>query len=104
MMCAPCPSAIRKLNACVCGPNGSGGLYNELKDLNVLQKLGLTYGTTMNAKELFKLVFDRIPTITGTCALKGNSPPHSVWWDPCSQLTLPSNYEKGREILMNAFA
>jgi hypothetical protein len=103
MTCAPCPAAVPKSNACVCGPNGSGGLYDELKDLNVLQKLGLTYGTTMRAGDLYKLVFERILTVSGTCALKGDNPPHSVWWDPCGQEAPPTGYEKGRGMLMREF-
>jgi len=106
MMCAPCSARVPKLNACVCNTNGSGGLYNEMKDLNVLQKLGLTYGTTMKAKELFKLLFERIPTIVGACALNNNDKPsYSLWWDPCG--SVPSKphtgYEKGREELMEKF-
>lgn len=104
MMCAPCPSRVPELNACVCGPIGSGGLYNELKDLNMLQRLDLTYGTMMPARELFKLIFDRIPTVTGVCALNnGDNPPDSLWWDPCGDAKRPGNYEKGREMLMAEF-
>jgi hypothetical protein len=100
MMCAPCPSRIPELNACVCGPIGSGGLYNELKDLNVLQRLGLTYGTTRKARELYRLIFKKIPTVAGVCALKNEDHPRdSLWWDPCGDLKPPTPYEKGREML-----
>jgi len=103
MMCAPCPSRVSDLNACVCGPIGSGGLYGEVKDLNVLQRLGLTYGSAMKARELFKLIFERIPTVTGVCALNNyDNPPNSFWWDPCGSKKPPTNYEKGREMLMGA--
>ncbi len=101
MMCAPCPSLIPEVDGCVCGRIGSGGLYNELKDLNMLQRLGLTYGTSMDARELFKLVFEKIPTVAGVCALHNwEHPPYSVWWDPCGTKTLPSGYEKGRDELL----
>ena len=101
MMCAPCAARVPELNACVCGPIGSGGLYNELKDLNVLQRAGLTYGTTMKARSLFKLLLEKIPTIVGICALRNDGKaPNSFWWDPCGEKKPPTNYEKGREALL----
>ena len=43
-MCAPCPSRAAKCNGCV-NNKGSGGLPNQMRDLRVLQKLGLHYRT-----------------------------------------------------------
>lgn len=101
MMCGPCPNRVTQLNACVCGTIGSGGLYNEMKDLNVLQALGLTYRTIMNAKALYKLIFERIPKTGGVCALDSRIAPLSVWRDSCGTSPAPCpNYEKGREMLM----
>ncbi|MCX6994009.1 MAG: DUF1284 domain-containing protein [Kiritimatiellaeota bacterium] len=105
MMCGPCPSRVAQLNACVCGAIGSGGLYNEMKDLNVLQALGLTYGTTMNARALYKLIFERIPKTGGVCALDIRIAQLSVWCDSCGKNPAPCpDYEKGREMLMKEFA
>jgi hypothetical protein len=102
MMCAPCPSRVPHLNACVCGLIGSGGLYNEMKDLNVLQQLGLTYGTTMRARDLFRLIFARIPKALGVCALQGEHlPDYSVWRDGCGRTAGPHGYDKGREMLLD---
>jgi hypothetical protein len=104
MMCAPCPSRNAELNACVCGKNKSGGLYNEMKDVNVLQRLGLTFGVTMKARELYKLIFEKIPTVAGVCALNNNDlPSYSVWRDSCGDAKRPGPYEKGREQLMGRF-
>lgn len=101
MMCAPCPSRVSELNACVCGQIGSGGLYNELKDLNVLQALGLTYGATMEAKDMYSLIFERIPSVDGICALTNGLPDTSVWRDGCGAKAEPCpNYAKGRDELM----
>jgi hypothetical protein len=102
MMCAPCPSRVPGLNACVCGPIGNGGLYNELKDLNVLQRLELTYATKMRARELYKLIFEKITTVAGVCALANHdNPPDSLWWDPCGGQPNPCpSYQKGRDMLM----
>jgi hypothetical protein len=110
LMCAPCPSRVVEMDAgfatgaCVCGPIGSGGLYNELKDLNVLRQLGLTFGATMEARELFRLIFERLPTVVGVCALpNGDHAPHSLWWDPCGEIKMPGSYEQGREMLRPRF-
>jgi len=101
MMCAPCPSRVDELNGCICGKIASGGLYNELKDLNVLQRLGLTYGTTMPARKLYKLIFDRIPSVVGVCAFQGDIPAHSVWRDGCGVNPSPCpGYAKGRKQLL----
>ena len=104
-MCAPCPSRVAGLNACVCGPIGNGGLYNELKDLNVLQRLGLTFASKMKARELYRLLLDKIPTLAGVCALtNGDNPSESLWWDPCGKTSNPCpNYAKGREMLIKEF-
>jgi hypothetical protein len=105
MMCAPCPSRVAHSNACVCGAVGSGGLYNEMKDLNVLQALGLTYGTTRSARELYRLIFERIPQPDGICALASGIAQLSLWRDGCGASPAPCpGYAKGREALMEAFA
>jgi len=105
MMCAPCPHRVDALNSCVCGTIGSGGLYNEMKDLNVMQRLGLTYGTTLPAREIYKLIFERIPKTDGVCALDNRIAEISVWRDGCGR-TVPAcpGYLKGRAALMKEFA
>ena len=45
-----------------------GGLIRDYKkDLDVLQKLGLMPGATMGARELFDLIFERIPSTRDIC-------------------------------------
>jgi hypothetical protein len=83
MMCGPCKRRAADTGACV-NVGGTGGLSNELRDLNVLQLLGLTYGSTMRAGELYKLLFERIPSSKATCT-KDNAR-ISVWGDCCSDL------------------
>ncbi len=98
MMCAPCPYRVPALNACV-NNRGSGGLPNQLRDLRVLQRLGLTYGSTLNARELYKLLLDRIPGTLEMCRIEHSRP--SVWWTGCGVATADSeNYAKGRTQLL----
>lgn len=107
MMCAPCPGRDPGLNACV-HTKGHGGLANQLRDLRVLQKLGLKYGASMKAKDLYKLIFEKIKTTNEICALEGIFP--SVWESGCGVNNLNwtkegkenEEYKKGREMLMDA--
>ncbi len=104
MMCAPCPARVPELNACV-NVLGSGGLSNEKRDLDMLQKLGLEFGNTMKARELFRLIFEKIPNTQEIC--QRNNPSPSVWWDGCGESNLKqgnASYEKGRRELMREFA
>ena len=105
MMCAPCPHRVPALNACV-NILGSGGMSNEKRDLDVLQKLGLRYGAVMPARELYRRIFATITTSYDICRREGSACP-SVWWDrncgepdPGRRHTL---YEKGRAELMARF-
>jgi len=98
MICGPCPERVPDLNGC------AHGVYQEMKNLNVLQRLGLTYGSTMKARELYKLIFERIPSTAGVCALPGNPSDFFVWRDPCGQQSPRCpDYQKGREELMKEF-
>jgi len=100
MMCAPCPYRAAGLNACL-NNKGSGGLPNEMRDLRVLQKLGLTYGARVKARDVYKLIFERISGTLEICRIGQEKP--SVWWSGCGAATANSeNYDKGRKMLMAA--
>lgn len=101
MMCAPCPSRAPALNACV-NNKGSGGLPNQMRDLRVLQKLGLTYGSTLKARDLYQLIFTRISGTLEICRIEHSKP--SVWYTGCgSATTNRESYDRGRKLLMDAF-
>ena len=103
MMCAPCPRRVPELNACV-NVLGAGGLSNQKRDLDVLQTLGLQYGSTVKGAVLFRLIFERIPNTMAVC--KRPNPCPSVWWDGCGESNMKKgsgNYEKGRKMLMKQF-
>ena len=99
MMCAPCPFRAPELNGCV-NNKGSGGLPNQMRDLRVLQKLGLTYGSTLKARDFYKLLFARVSGTLEICRIEHSKP--SVWWTGCGAATTNSeSYDKGRQMLMD---
>jgi len=64
-LCDPCDGYDPETNRCV----HSGGLIRDYKkDLDVFQKLGLMPGATMKARDLYKLLFERIPSTKEVCA------------------------------------
>ena len=97
MMCAPCATRSPKLNACM----NTGDIVSQQRDLKLLQKLGMKYGSTMKARDLYKLIFERIKTTHGTpdICLKNNTMP-SIWCDSCSGQTPIERYEKGKKEMM----
>jgi hypothetical protein len=103
MMCAPCPHRDPRTGWCVIGHIKSGGLYNELKDLNVLRQLGLTYGTTMKARDVYHRILEKISTVVDVCALDaGGKPPYSLWRDGCGSdpELAQKGYIKGKDALL----
>ena len=98
MMCAPCPYRVAATRACV-NNKGSGGLPNQMRDLRVLQKLGLTFGSILPARELYRRIFKRIPGTLEICRIEPGRP--SVWWTGCGAAEADSpNFAKGRKQLM----
>ncbi|MBU0478114.1 hypothetical protein KKC91_06065 [bacterium] len=98
MICPPCSGYEPMTNLCVAGC----GLRDEKKDLDVLQKLGLVYGVTMNAREIYRLLFERILTGAEICGY-GNRDTTSPEWTICSGVK-DKAYEKGREMLIKKLA
>ncbi len=105
LMCAPCPWRAPDRGACFTGRNCCGGLYNQIKDLNVMQALGLNYGSKITAGDFYRLALARIQDTEGICALDNTGlPPHSFWWNACDAKTPQTNYRKGRELLLKKMA
>ncbi|MEN6641605.1 MAG: hypothetical protein ABFE08_04070 [Armatimonadia bacterium] len=99
MICAPCPQRVADLNACV-NVAGSGGLSNEKRDLDLLRVLGLRYGSSLPAREMLRLIFERVPDTQGIC--RRDNPSLSVWWDGCGEANREAGnagYARGREML-----
>ena len=102
MMCAPCPNRNTALSTCT-HVWGNGELDSQLRDLNLLQQIGLQYGSTMKARDLYRLIFERLAVTHGKpdICLKYNTQP-SVWWDECSGHLYHGKaaYDKGKRELM----
>lgn len=98
MMCAPFPYRHTAINACV-NNKGSGGLPNQLRDLRVLQILGLTYGALHLARALYRQLLERVPGTRAICRIEHGRP--SVWWTGCGALPKDNpNYRRGRKALL----
>ena len=98
MICPPCSGYEPGTNLCV----ASCGLRDEKKDLDVLQKLGLVYGSTMKARDVYRLLFEKIRTGAEICGY-GNEETTSPEWTICSGVK-DKAYEKGREMLIKKLA
>lgn len=97
-MCAPCRGRVPGTNVCVT-VGGHGGLSDSLRDLNVLQLLGTQYGDVLPASELYRRIFETMPTTVAACTRTHTRP--SVWWDSCADKADGYGpYVKGREALM----
>lgn len=99
MICAPCHQRVPEMNACV-NVAGSGGLSNEKRDLDLLQLLGLQYEDSLPAREMLRLLFERVPDTTLIC--RRDNPDLSVWWDGCGEANCAAGnagYEIGRRLL-----
>ena len=55
---------------------------NYLRDLTLLQKLGLKPGATLPAHELYRLIYERISSLMESCGWQDGSNT-TVFWSPC---------------------
>jgi hypothetical protein len=84
------PSNGRCVHSC-------GLIRDYKKDLDVLQKLGLMPGATMKARDLFALLFERIPSTRDICAY-GDGIVRSEEWRICSSPDGNPGYTATRRI------
>ncbi len=93
MACECCDGYHPETGRCV----HAGGLIRDYKkDLDVLQKLGLTPGDTMKARELFALLFERITSTREVCA-HGDGVATCNEWAVCGDPDGHSGYEATRK-------
>ncbi len=79
MACDCCDGFHPANGRCV---HSCGLIRDYKKDLDVLQKLGLMPGATMKARELYTLLFQRIPSTRDVCAF-GDGIVRSEEWQIC---------------------
>ncbi|MCX5642822.1 MAG: hypothetical protein NTY10_06320 [Candidatus Omnitrophica bacterium] len=69
-----------------------GELFNDKRDLDILQKLGLVPGATRPALDILDRLFEVVTVTEGIC---GDPASASAAWKGCPE-TKSGNYEKGR--------
>lgn len=94
MICPPCSRYDCKTRLCVGGH--SMALRDQKKDLEVLQRLGLKYGDTLPANELYTLLFERIPSTLDVCGY-GDGKERAWEWSVCGGEQVNERYSKARE-------
>lgn len=94
MICPPCSSYHAESGLCL-GGNGRA-LRDEKKDLDVLQKLGLSFDDTLPAHELLTRLFDRIRSTRDVCGY-GDGVVRGPEWTICGGPDGSEGYIKGRK-------
>ncbi len=80
MICPPCSRYEPKSGLCLGGR--SMALRDQKKDLDTLQKLGLKYGDTLPARELYRLLYERIASTREICGY-GDGEERAPEWSVC---------------------
>jgi hypothetical protein len=94
MICPPCHGYDPATGQCIAGIGMA--LRDELKDLDVLQRLGLTYGDVLPARELFARLYERIPSTRLICG-HGDGIYRGPEWRVCGGPDGDPRYVKARE-------
>lgn len=77
MVCDPCNIYHEGENICY-----GTHIKDQLRDLNILEKLGLRPGATLSARELYNRVYERIGSLRDICAW-GDELDTAPFWSPC---------------------
>ena len=93
MICPPCPLFDPGTGWCI-GRNAMA-LRDEKKDLDVLQLLGLEYGDTLPARELYARLYECVQSTTQVCGY-GDGQTSSYEWTVCNGSDGSEGYVKGR--------
>ncbi|MCK5802267.1 MAG: hypothetical protein KAI66_05515 [Lentisphaeria bacterium] len=83
------PDSARCVHAC-------GLIRDYMKDLDVMQKLGVMPGTTMNARKLLMLIYERVTSTTDICGF-GTGEANANEWIVCGGPDGNAGYLKARE-------
>ena len=93
MICPPCSKYDPASDLCVGG--NAGGIRDQKKDLDVLQRLGLSYGDTFPARELYTRIFAAIPSTRDICGY-GDGIHRAREWHVCGGPEGAEAYRKAR--------
>jgi hypothetical protein len=80
MACDCCDGFYPGNGRCV---HGCGMIRDYKKDLDVFQKMGLMPGATMKGREVFALLFEKVPSTRDICGF-GDGVVRSEEWKICS--------------------
>lgn len=69
-----------------------GSLFNEKRDLDIIQKMGLVPGAVRPARELFRRLMEKVESCRGVC---GYGPGGPRAWRGCAR-SRSGGYERGR--------
>ena len=94
MICPPCHGYDPAHDRCTAGIGMA--LRDELKDLDVLQRLGLEYGARLPARLLFARLYERIPSTRMICG-HGDGVYRGPEWRVCGGPDGDARYVKARE-------
>ncbi len=94
MICPPCSRYHSEGNQCL---GGGMALRDELKDLEVLYRLGMEYGEIHPARELYSRLFKAVPDLHCICSfgmeVDVNGTPYVTnEWRPCASLVERQQY------------
>lgn len=94
MICPPCSHYDPPTNLCLGGR--SMALRDQKKDLDTLHKLGLKYGDTLPAQELYALLFQKIASPMEICGY-GDGKQTAPEWSICGSAVKDAPYQKARK-------
>jgi hypothetical protein len=93
MICPPCSQYDPATGLCI-SPHAMG-LRDQKKDLDVLQLLGLQYGVTLPARELYERLFEVVEDTTQVCGY-GDGVARSPEWSVCRGPEGSEQYRRAR--------
>ena len=93
MICPPCGKYDPANKLCIGGH--SMALRDQKKDLDVLQKLGLQYGDTRPARQLYQLLYERILSTRDICGY-GDGQTRAWEWSICGTAEKDDAYQQAR--------
>jgi len=97
-ICPPCPQYDPGTGLCI--RSNAMGLRDEKKDLDLLQRLGLQYGDTLPARELYARLFAEIRSTTEICGA-GDGIARGWEWTACGGPGGNEGYVRARAVAMD---